>query len=244
MQNLVFLYSIVFVLLNIVVDLDHRLARPEDPLPMSAPSPIAADSAARRAPRRRKPSWPRRDRGAGCGPSRGARRCRRSGAGRRWRSCSWRSPRPLSRRTIRCAPNFRRMAKPPNGAALVRHRPDRPRHAQPRDPWQPGIADVAVGAVLLGTTLGALWGLACGYFGGRFDIISQRIIEFLQSFPDLILAMAIAMALGAGIGHGDRRDRHHPNTVRRTRDPLRGAVAEGNVLCRGGARSRRVASAA
>ena len=54
---------------------------------------------------------------------------------------------------------------------------------------------VAVGAVLFGTTLGALWGLACGYFGGRFDMISQRIIEFLQSFPDLILAMAIAMAL-------------------------------------------------
>ena len=59
---------------------------------------------------------------------------------------------------------------------------------------------VAIGAVLFGTTLGALWGLACGYFGGRFDIISQRIIEFLQSFPDLILAMAIAMALGSGLG--------------------------------------------
>ncbi len=58
---------------------------------------------------------------------------------------------------------------------------------------------VALGAVLFGTTLGALWGLACGYFGGRFDMVSQRIIEFLQSFPDLILAMAIAMALGGGI---------------------------------------------
>jgi ABC-type dipeptide/oligopeptide/nickel transport system permease subunit len=59
---------------------------------------------------------------------------------------------------------------------------------------------VALGAVLFGTTLGALWGLACGYFGGRFDMVSQRIIEFLQSFPDLILAMAIAMALGGGMG--------------------------------------------
>jgi len=59
---------------------------------------------------------------------------------------------------------------------------------------------VALGAVLFGTTLGALWGLASGYFGGRFDILSQRIIEFMQSFPDLILAMAIAMALGAGFG--------------------------------------------
>jgi peptide/nickel transport system permease protein len=59
---------------------------------------------------------------------------------------------------------------------------------------------VAFGAVLLGTTFGAAWGLASGFFGGRFDMISQRIIEFLQSFPDLILAMAIAMALGAGTG--------------------------------------------
>jgi ABC-type dipeptide/oligopeptide/nickel transport system permease subunit len=59
---------------------------------------------------------------------------------------------------------------------------------------------VAFAAVLLGTTGGALWGLASGYLGGRFDILSQRIIEFMQSFPDLILAMAIAMALGAGTG--------------------------------------------
>ena len=58
---------------------------------------------------------------------------------------------------------------------------------------------VALGAVLFGTTVGALWGLACGYFGGRFDMVSQRVIEFLQSFPDLILAMAIAMALGGGV---------------------------------------------
>lgn len=57
---------------------------------------------------------------------------------------------------------------------------------------------VAFAAVLLGTTLGAFWGLACGFYGGRFDLVSQRLIEFLQSFPDLILAMAIAMALGAG----------------------------------------------
>jgi len=57
---------------------------------------------------------------------------------------------------------------------------------------------VAFAAVGLGTTLGSLWGLMCGFLGGRFDLVSQRLIEFLQSFPDLILAMAIAMALGAG----------------------------------------------
>ena len=59
---------------------------------------------------------------------------------------------------------------------------------------------VAIAAVVLGTTTGSLWGLASGYIGGRFDTISQRIIEFLQAFPDLILAMSIAMALGTGTG--------------------------------------------
>jgi peptide/nickel transport system permease protein len=58
---------------------------------------------------------------------------------------------------------------------------------------------VAFGAVLLGTTVGSLWGLASGYLGGKFDIISQRIMEILQSFPDLILAMAISMAVGTGM---------------------------------------------
>lgn len=59
---------------------------------------------------------------------------------------------------------------------------------------------VAVAAVVLGTTTGSLWGLASGYIGGRFDLVSQRFIEFLQAFPDLILAMAISMALGTGKG--------------------------------------------
>jgi peptide/nickel transport system permease protein len=58
---------------------------------------------------------------------------------------------------------------------------------------------VAFGAVLLGTTVGSLWGLASGYLGGKFDTVSQRLMEILQSFPDLILAMAISMAIGTGM---------------------------------------------
>ena len=94
--------------------------------------------------------------------------------------------------------NFRMMSKPPNEIAwfgtdqVGRDVLSRVIHGS-----QTSLM-VAFAAVLLGTTVGALWGLACGYFGGRFDLISQRIIEFMQAFPDLILAMAIAMALGAG----------------------------------------------
>jgi peptide/nickel transport system permease protein len=58
---------------------------------------------------------------------------------------------------------------------------------------------VAFSAVLLGTTVGSLWGLASGYLTGRFDLVSQRIMEVLQAFPDLILAMAISMAIGTGM---------------------------------------------
>lgn len=98
------------------------------------------------------------------------------------------------------AANFRMMGKPPNELAwfgtdqIGRDTLSRVIHGSRAS------LTVAFMAVLLGTTFGCLWGLASGYFGGRFDIISQRIIEFLQSFPDLILAMAIAMALGAGTG--------------------------------------------
>ena len=58
---------------------------------------------------------------------------------------------------------------------------------------------VAFAAVLLGTTTGSLWGVASGYLGGRFDLVSQRIMEVMQAFPDLILAMAISMAIGTGL---------------------------------------------
>jgi ABC-type dipeptide/oligopeptide/nickel transport system permease subunit len=58
---------------------------------------------------------------------------------------------------------------------------------------------VAFSAVILGTTVGSLWGVACGYLRGRFDLVSQRIMEIMQSFPDLILAMAISMAIGTGL---------------------------------------------
>jgi peptide/nickel transport system permease protein len=58
---------------------------------------------------------------------------------------------------------------------------------------------VAFSAVILGTTVGSLWGVACGYLRGRFDLYSQRIMEIMQAFPDLILAMAISMAIGTGL---------------------------------------------
>ena len=58
---------------------------------------------------------------------------------------------------------------------------------------------VAFVAVIVGDTLGAMWGIASGYLGGKFDIYSQRIVELLLSFPTLILAMVLLLGLGAGV---------------------------------------------
>lgn len=58
---------------------------------------------------------------------------------------------------------------------------------------------VAFVAVIVGDALGAMWGIASGYLGGKFDIYSQRLVELLLSFPTLILAMVLLLGLGAGV---------------------------------------------
>ena len=58
---------------------------------------------------------------------------------------------------------------------------------------------VAVTAVVLGDSLGFIWGLASGYLGQRFDLVSQRLVDILMSFPGLILALLLLVVLGAGL---------------------------------------------
>ncbi|HWC05128.1 MAG TPA: ABC transporter permease [Methylomirabilota bacterium] len=56
---------------------------------------------------------------------------------------------------------------------------------------------VAVTSVLLGTTVGAVWAVASAFLGGRFDLLGQRVVEVLLSFPPILLALLLASALGA-----------------------------------------------
>ncbi len=58
---------------------------------------------------------------------------------------------------------------------------------------------VAFTAVLIGDTIGFLWGIASGYLGRRFDLVSQRLVDVLMSFPGLILALLLMVILGAGL---------------------------------------------
>jgi peptide/nickel transport system permease protein len=59
---------------------------------------------------------------------------------------------------------------------------------------------VAVTSVLLGTTLGAVWGVASAFLGGTFDLLAERVVEVLLSFPPILLALLLASALGASTG--------------------------------------------
>ncbi len=58
---------------------------------------------------------------------------------------------------------------------------------------------VALASVLLGTTIGGVWGLVSGYLGGLTDMISQRFVEIIMALPGLILAFALVLVMGAGI---------------------------------------------
>ena len=58
---------------------------------------------------------------------------------------------------------------------------------------------VSISSVLIGDVIGFLWGVASGYLGKRFDLISQRVLDILFSFPSLILALLLLVAIGAGL---------------------------------------------
>ncbi len=58
---------------------------------------------------------------------------------------------------------------------------------------------IGFSASMVGTTLGALWGAASAYFGGTFDLLMQRLVDILISFPIIIVALAVVAILGPGL---------------------------------------------
>jgi peptide/nickel transport system permease protein len=58
---------------------------------------------------------------------------------------------------------------------------------------------IGLTAGFLGATIGLVLGVSSAYFGGRFDLIFQRVLDVFLAFPLIILALAILTTLGAGI---------------------------------------------
>jgi len=57
---------------------------------------------------------------------------------------------------------------------------------------------VGFAASSMGATFGALVGVTSAYFGGKTDLIVQRFMDLLLSFPLIILALVVVAILGTG----------------------------------------------
>jgi peptide/nickel transport system permease protein len=57
---------------------------------------------------------------------------------------------------------------------------------------------VGFASAFMGATLGAILGVASAYFGGRIDLVVQRLVEIFLAFPIIILALAVVSILGTG----------------------------------------------
>jgi peptide/nickel transport system permease protein len=60
---------------------------------------------------------------------------------------------------------------------------------------------VGFASAFCGATLGALVGVASAYFGGRVDLLMQRLVDLFLAFPIIILALAVVSILGTGVGN-------------------------------------------
>lgn len=58
---------------------------------------------------------------------------------------------------------------------------------------------VGLASVVVGITLGALWGVVTAYLGGISDLGSQRVVDSLMALPPIILALALMAALGQSV---------------------------------------------
>ncbi|MGH7811017.1 MAG: ABC transporter permease [Candidatus Binatia bacterium] len=58
---------------------------------------------------------------------------------------------------------------------------------------------IGFASAFLGATLGALIGVSSAYFGGKIDLMLQRFMDLLLSFPLIILAMVVVSLLGSGM---------------------------------------------
>jgi peptide/nickel transport system permease protein len=74
-----------------------------------------------------------------------------------------------------------------------------------RDMWSRIVygarVSVTVGfaTIALGIALATLIGITSGYFGGAYDIVTQRIVDAWMSFPYLVIILSVMAVLGPGL---------------------------------------------
>ena len=60
---------------------------------------------------------------------------------------------------------------------------------------------VGLVSVMLGVTLGGLWGVVSAYFGGMTDTLSQRVVDSLMALPPIVLALSLMAAIGQSVNN-------------------------------------------
>jgi len=60
---------------------------------------------------------------------------------------------------------------------------------------------VGLVSVVLGVTLGGLWGVVSAYFGGMTDTLSQRVVDSLMALPPIVLALSLMAAIGQSVNN-------------------------------------------
>ncbi len=58
---------------------------------------------------------------------------------------------------------------------------------------------VGLGAAVLATLISTIVGILCGYLGGKFDLLVQRLVDTVMCIPGLIIMMFFSAIIGGGI---------------------------------------------
>jgi peptide/nickel transport system permease protein len=58
---------------------------------------------------------------------------------------------------------------------------------------------VGLVSIALGVSAGSLLGAVSAYYGGKFDLITQRLVDAFIAFPGIILGLALMAALGSSV---------------------------------------------
>ena len=58
---------------------------------------------------------------------------------------------------------------------------------------------VGFATILLGTGVAAALGITSGYFGGKYDLVVQRVVDAWMSFPYLVIILSVMAVLGPGL---------------------------------------------
>jgi peptide/nickel transport system permease protein len=58
---------------------------------------------------------------------------------------------------------------------------------------------VGFSCAIVGGVAGLVLGVASGYFGGRLDLVLQRVMDVVMAFPLIIMALAVIAIFGSGV---------------------------------------------